>query len=187
MPACSCRRGHLAATAVAPAQPQVGSQPPGGFDRVPQLPFPAKAQDFELSGTRYRAVPFVAPLANPWSMTFLPNGDLLVTERPGRLRLVRNGALDPQPIAGVPAVWATGQGGLLEVLPHPGFSENRFLYLTYSKPCDQGATTALFRGRFDGKAIVDGRDLFVADNCNTGNPHFGSKLAFGPDRAAAWR
>jgi glucose/arabinose dehydrogenase len=173
----------VAATAVAPAQPQGGAQPPGGFQRVPQLPFPAKPQEFELSGPRYRVVPFVEGLANPWSMTFLANGDMLVTERPGRLRLVRDGALDPQPIAGVPAVWATGQGGLLEVLPHPGFNENRFLYLTYSKPCDQGATTALFRGRFDGKAIVDGRDLFVADNCNTGNPHFGSKLAFGPDRA----
>ena len=58
------------------------------------------------------------------------------------------------------------------------------MYLTYSKPCDQGgATTALLRGRFDGKALVDAKDLFVADNCNTGNPHFGSKLAFGRDGA----
>ena len=168
----------------APAQQQGLAQPPGGFQRVPTLPFPTAAQEFELSGTRYRVVPAVAGLANPWSMTFLPGGDMLITERPGRLRIVRNGTLDPQPIAGVPAVWATGQGGLLEVLPHPGFNENRFLYLTYSKPCAQGgATTALFRGRFDGKAIADGKDLFVADNCNTGNPHFGSKLAFGTDRA----
>ena len=173
----------LAASAGVPAQPQVGAQPPGGFQRTPQLPFPAKAQEYELSGTRYRVVPFVAALANPWSVTFLANGDMLVTERPGRLRVVRNGVLDPQPVAGVPTVWATGQGGLLEVLPHPAFAENRLLYLTYSRPCDQGATTALFRGRFDGKAIVDGKDLFVADNCNTGNPHFGSKLAFGPDRS----
>ena len=173
----------LAASAGVPAQPQVGAQPPGGFQRTPQLPFPAKAQEYELSGTRYRVVPFVAGLANPWSVTFLANGDMLVTERPGRLRVVRNGVLDPQPVAGVPTVWATGQGGLLEVLPHPAFAENRLLYLTYSRPCDQGATTALFRGRFDGKAIVDGKDLFVADNCNTGNPHFGSKLAFGPDRS----
>ena len=173
----------LGASAGVPAQPQVGAQPPGGFQRTPQLPFPPKAQDYELSGTRYRVVPFVAGLANPWSVTFLANGDMLVTERPGRLRVVRNGVLDPQPVAGVPTVWATGQGGLLEVLPHPAFAENRLLYLTYSRPCDQGATTALFRGRFDGKAIVDGKDLFVADNCNTGNPHFGSKLAFGPDRS----
>ena len=170
----------VASTAIAPAQQ--GTPPPGSFLRVPALPFPATAQEFEQSGTRYRVVPFVAGLANPWSIAFLPNGDMLVTERPGRLRIVRNGTLDPQPVAGVPTVWATGQGGLLEVLPHPGFTQNQWLYLTYSKPCEQGgATTALHRGRFDGKSIVDGKDLFVADNCNTGNPHFGSKLAFGTD------
>src|SRR5262245_4243869 len=98
----------------APAQPQGLAQPPGAFQRVPTLPFPTTAQEFELSGTRYRVVPVVAGLANPWSVTFVPGGDMLVTERPGRLRIVRNGTLDPQPIAGVPAVWATGQGGLLE-------------------------------------------------------------------------
>ena len=65
--------------------------------------------------------------------------------------------------------------------PHPRFRDNQLLYLSYSKQCQQGATTALFRARFDGKALIDGRDIFVADNCNTGNPHFGSRLAFGPD------
>ena len=154
---------------------------PGSFQRVPTLPFPDTAKDEEMSGTKYRIVPVVGGLVNPWSLTFLPNGDMLVTEKPGRLRVVRNGTLDPQPIAGVPQVWATGQGGLLEVLPHPRFSENQFLYLTYSKPCEKGATTALLRGRFDGKALIDAKDLFVADNCNTGNPHFGSKLAFSRD------
>ena len=160
---------------------QGGPPPPGSFQRVPSLPFPDAARELELSGTRYRVVPVVSGLVTPWSLTFLPNGDMLVTERPGRLRIVRNGTLDPQPIAGTPDVWATGQGGLLEVLPHPRFSENRWLYLTYSKACEKGATTALLRGRFDGKALTEAKDLFVADNCNTGNPHFGSKLAFGPD------
>ena len=135
----------------------------------------------ELSGTSYRVVPVVKALVNPWSLTFLPNGDMLVTERPGRLRVVRKGSLEPQAISGVPEVWATGQGGLLEVLAHPRFQENQLLYLTYSKPCEKGATTALYRARFDGKALTEGRDLFVADNCNTGNPHFGSKLAFARD------
>jgi glucose/arabinose dehydrogenase len=158
-----------------------GPPQPGSFQRVPPLPFPDAPKELELSGTKYRVVPVVGGLANPWSLTFLPNGDMLVTERPGRLRVVRKGTLDPQPIAGVPEVWATGQGGLLEVLPHPRFSENQLLYLTYSKPCEKGATTALHRGKFDGKALTDARDLFVADNCNTGNPHFGSKLAWGRD------
>ena len=156
-------------------------QAPGSFQRVPPLPFPDAAKEEELSGTKYRIVPVVGGLVNPWSLTFLPNGDMLVTEKPGRLRVVRNGKLEPQSVTGVPEVWATGQGGLLEVLPHPNFSQNQLLYLTYSKPCEKGATTALLRGRFDGKALLDAKDLFVADNCNTGNPHFGSKLAFGRD------
>ena len=70
---------------------------------MPPLPFPTGPQEFEQSGTRYRVVPVVRGLVNPWSLTFLPNGDMLVTERPGRLRIVRNGTLDPQPIAGIPA------------------------------------------------------------------------------------
>lgn len=157
-------------------------QTPGSFQRLPPLPFPDGPREFEMSGTRYRVAPVVGGLANPWSLTFLPNGDMLVTEKPGRLRVVRNGTLDPQPVAGIPEVWAVGQGGLLEVLPHPRFADNQLLYLTYSKPCgEKAATTALHRGRFDGKALVDGRDLFVADNCNTGNPHYGSKLAWGRD------
>ena len=156
---------------------------PGGFERIPPRPFPDAPEEQELSGTKYRVVPVVSGLANPWSLTFLPNGDMLVTEKPGRLRVVRNGKLDPEPIKGTPTVWAVGQGGLLEVLPHPRFADNQFLYLTYSKPCptDKQATTALMRGKFDGKALIDAKDLFVADNCNSGNPHFGSKLAFGRD------
>jgi glucose/arabinose dehydrogenase len=154
---------------------------PGGFERPAPRPFPTAPQEFQQSGTRYRVVPVVGGLMNPWSLTFLPSGEMLVTERPGRLRSVRNGKLEPQAVKGTPDVWATGQGGLLEVLPHPRFRENRWLYLTYSKPCTQGATTALLRGRLEGNELVDAKDLFVADNCNTGNPHFGSKLAFGRD------
>jgi glucose/arabinose dehydrogenase len=148
---------------------------------VPQLAFPESPQTFETLGPPIRVVPVVKGLANPWSLTFLPNGDMLVTERPGRLRIVRNGVLAPEPVAGVPAVVAMGQGGLMEVLPHPKFAENQWLYLTYSKPGEQGNTTALARGRFDGKALTDVRDLFVADNWSKGGAHFGSKLAFGRD------
>jgi glucose/arabinose dehydrogenase len=155
----------------------------GGFPRMAGLPFPDVPQEVETAGPKIRAVPLFKGLVNPWSLTFLPNGDLLITERPGRLRIARNGTLDPQPIAGVPQVWAVGQGGLLEVLPHPRYADNHLLYLTYSKPCaaEKAATTALARGTFDGKTLSEVNDLFVADNCNTGNPHFGSKLAWGRD------
>jgi aldose sugar dehydrogenase len=156
---------------------------PAGFPRLPALPFPDAPQEIETLAAKVRVVPMHKGLANPWSIAFLPNGDMLITEKPGRLRIARNGTLDPQPVTGVPQVWAVGQGGLLEVLPHPRFAENQFLYLTYSKPCaaEKAATTALARGKFDGKALSDVRDLFVADNCNTGNPHYGSKLAWGRD------
>ena len=83
---------------------------PGSFQRVPTLPFPSTAQELEMSGTKYRVVPVVSGLANPWSLTFLPNGDMLVTEKPGRLRIVRKGTLEPQPIQGTPEVWAHGTG-----------------------------------------------------------------------------
>ena len=164
------------------AGPPAGRQGGPGVPRVPSLPFPEAPQDVDTLGPKIRVVPMASGLVNPWCIAFLPNGDMLVTEKPGRLRVIRKGTLDPQPITGVPAVWAMGQGGLLEVLPHPKFTENQLIYLTYSKPGgERGATTALARGRFDGKALTDVRDLFVADNWNTGNPHFGSKLVFGRD------
>lgn len=166
-----------------PQPPGGKPQDPGGFARPPAAAFPTQPQEIQLVGTRIRVVPAVAELANPWSIAFLPNGDMLVTEKPGRLRIVRNGKLDPAPIAGVPKVFAVSQGGLLEVLPHPNFAQNQFLYLTYSKPGEQEgtATTALARGRFDGKALTDVKDLLVAENWNKGGIHFGSKLAFGRD------
>src|SRR5262245_10910762 len=90
------------------AGPGRGNEP-GWFPRVPALPFPDASRDLEMSGTEYRVVPFVKGLQNPWSLTFLPNGDMLVTEKAGRLRVVKGSVLQPQPIAGVPTVWTTGQ------------------------------------------------------------------------------
>ena len=135
----------------------------------------------EALGGQLRVVPLVKGLATPWSLAFLPNGDMLITEKAGKLRIVRGGTLDPQPVAGTPEVFAVGQGGLLEVAVHPQFAQNQFVYLTYSKGKEKEGTTALARGRFDGKALVDVKDLLVTDNWNTGGVHFGSKLAFGKD------
>ena len=171
------------------AQPPAGGRqgggrqgpPPGGFQRPPSPPFPDTAQVIETIGAPVRVVPMLKGLASPWSLAFLPNGDMLITEKPGKLRIVRGGTLDPQPIAGTPEVFAVGQGGLLEVAIHPQFAQNQFVYLTYSKGKGDQGTTALARGRFDGKALVDVKDLLVTDNWNTGGVHFGSKLAFGRD------
>ena len=177
---------------VAQQTPATGQQPAGRgrqggpperkLRRVPSLPFPDAPQELETLGPKIRVVPLFKGLANPWSIAWLPNGDMLITERPGRLRIARNGTLDPQPIAGVPQVVAQGQGGLLEVAVHPNYAENQWIYLTYSKPGEEKRnTTALARGRFDGKTLSDLRDIFVADNWSNGFAHFGSKLAFGRD------
>ena len=92
----------------------------------------------------YRVVTIAEDLDHPWSIAFLPNHDMLVTERSGQLRIVRDGVLLPDPVPGVPEVLAQGQGGLLEVAPHPDFANNNILYLTYSKPTgERSATTAL--------------------------------------------
>jgi glucose/arabinose dehydrogenase len=163
------------------AQPAGGRQGGPGFGRVPSLPLPASPQTYETLAGSIRVVPAVTGLENPWSLAFLPNGDMLVTEKVGRLRIVRAGQLDPTPIAGVPAVRANGQGGLLEVALHPRFAENKLLYLTYSKPRGDSGSTALARGIFDGVALTDVREIFVADNVATGGAHYGSKLAWGRD------
>ena len=151
------------------------------FPSVTSLPFPAQAQVFETLDASIRVVPFAAGLVNPWSLAFLPNGDILVTEKAGQLRIVRGGNLDPKPIAGVPPVWTTGQGGLFDVVLHPKYAENQLLYLAYAKPGERGAATALARGRFDGTNLSGLKEIFVAENWGTGRPHFGGKIAFGPD------
>ena len=94
-------------------------------------------------------------LWHPWSLAWLPNGDMLVTERNGKLRTVRDGKLDPDPIAGVPAVHSVRLSGLMEVLPHPNFAQNHFVYLTYTKDVPENrnlVATTLARGRLEGTA-----------------------------------
>lgn len=120
-------------------------------------------------------------LNQPWSMAFLPDGGILVTERPGRLRIVRNGVLDPAPVAGVPQVQAQGLAGLMDLALHPRFAENHLVYFTYHKPAaektgNNAGLITLARGRWEGGALVEVRDLFSA--IQSGNA---SRIAFGKD------
>jgi aldose sugar dehydrogenase len=155
--------------------------PPAFFPRVPPKPFPTAPQTIETLHQKISVVPYVRGLETPWSIAFLPNGDMLVTEKPGRLRVVRGGVLQPQPISGTPQVVSGGQGGLLEVLPHPRFAENQWIYLTYSKAGDKGNTTALARGKLNGNALTEVKDIFVADAWSTQPVHFSGKLAWSRD------
>lgn len=115
---------------------------------------------------------------DPWSIAFLPDGEILVTERIGQLRAIRGGKLDPTPIAGVPKVRYMGQGGLSEVVPHPQFASNRLLYISYAKPSADGSqgTTAVIRARYDGKALTDVREIFEAKAWSTAGQHYAGKL-----------
>jgi aldose sugar dehydrogenase len=125
----------------------------------------------------FRVVTVAEGLENPWALAFLPGGDLLVTERPGRLRIIRDGRLLPDPVPGVPDVFARGQGGLLDVAPHPDFARNRLVYLSYSKPLGgEESTTAVVRGRFENDRLVDVEEVFEAQT--RGRGHYGSRLAF---------
>ena len=170
----------LAMQFVAVAQQTVpfeGGNPvaPAGFE---PLPIPIEPIEFDTAEVmRIRVVP-VARLVNPWSLAFLPGGDMLVTEKEGRLRIIRNGVLDPKPIAGTPTVRVQGRSGLLDVVLHPQFATNRFVYFTYLKPVDEKqAALTVARGRFDGSSISELKDIF---SCGPGiaGP---SRLAWGRD------
>lgn len=127
---------------------------------------------------RIRVVTVATGLSRPWHISFLPDGNMLVTELPGRLRIIRNGKLDPQPIAGWP-VDSLEARSLNSVLVHPQFSQNHFIYLSYSKGTEKRTTIALARGRLDGATLADVKELFVADAWGTGAP--AGRAAFGPD------
>ena len=142
------------------------------------------AQDIERSQRHdFKIVTVADGLVSPWSMAFLPGGDILVTERGGRLRIVRGGTLLPTPVPGVPAVRVGGQGGLLDVVAHPRFAENHFIYLSFSKPNEDGTqgATAVVRARFENDRLTDVREIFVARNWSRGMAHYGSRLAFDRD------
>jgi glucose/arabinose dehydrogenase len=153
-------------------------------------PMPSLPQTLFTSELQIRVSAVATGLAHPWSLAFLPDpstvlgagGSMLVTERNGRLRIIRNGVLDPTPIAGVPTVKAAVLGGLLEVALHPRFAQNQLLYLTYTKTRDDGlTTTALARGRFDGKALGDVKEIFVANTWSKSTTNYGGRIAFDRD------
>ena len=194
------------------AQEQPAAPPPvdapftlpfGGF-----VPLPTGPSFFKTIDYRIRVVTVASGLSRPWSLAFLPNGDLLIAERTGQLRIVRSGVLDPKPIPGAPMVEARASERLMDIALHPKFAENHYVYLTYTKrgepgwavdePCPGpklGPTcqptadpkapshaTALARATFDGTALTDLRDLLVAEKWTARNtPTLASRIAFGKD------
>lgn len=120
----------------------------------------------------------------PWGIDFLPNGDMLFTEREGQLRLVRKGKLDPKPIGGVPEVKAKSQGGLLDIALHPDYEKNGWIYISYSSPDEKGsadAHTALMRAKLKDHQLVEQQILFKGKPSVSTGHHYGSRIVFDGD------
>ncbi len=158
------------AAAPAPAQPPAQGGRTGGGPPPPRDTLGAGPWDLGAGRGRMH-ITAIKGLERPWGIAFLPDGNMLVTERPGRLRVIRNGVVDPTPITPVPTVDARGIGGMFDVVLHPNFAQNRLIYIAYAKPGDGpgsagpgSATTAIYRARWDGgSTLADGKDIFVAD------------------------
>jgi len=147
------------------------------------VPFAAQPQ-IATQEHRVRVVTVASGLAHPWSLAFLPDGRMLVTERPGRLRvLAKDGSLDPKPVEGLPRVDAQGQGGLLDVAVHPEFGRNGWIYWTYAQRDADGMNgTELARGKLTGGPgnyrVEQPQVLFRMQPKSSSGQHFGSRLVF---------
>jgi aldose sugar dehydrogenase len=157
-------------TAATPAADQGTERPP------PPPPQPAK-----VVKTGYKVIEIAKGLDHPWSMAFLPDGSMLVTERQGRLRLIKGGLLQSQPIAGVPAVHTGSQAGLFDIVLHPNFAQNHMVYLTYAAGTAAANGTQVARARLDGDTLQDLQVIFKATPLKDTDNHYGGRMAFLPD------
>ncbi len=138
------------------------------------------------AGPAYRIETVATGLVHPWSLAFLPGGRLLVTERPGRLRLIEPGpegrsVLRAAPVAGVPAVLAKGQAGLFDVLPHPDFASNGWLYLSFAQGTSRANHLRVVRARYDGTRLLEVQPVFTSQPAKVDTQHFGGRMAWLPD------
>ncbi len=144
-------------------------------------PGSAHGQDVVLDevSTQYqslRVVQVADGLDQPWGMAFLPDGRILVTERPGRMQILDGGSVTE--VTGVPSVHAQNQGGLLDVVLHPDYESNGWIYFTYSKGDGDGTVPALARARLDGNQLVDLEELFESNTVTSPGRHYGSRILF---------
>ena len=161
--------------------------PPSGIPREPLGSGPWNYAAAE--GVKFRLSVVTKGLQNPWDLEFLPDGRMLVTERPGRLRIVRDGVLEPHAVTGLPAIGAQRLGGLQDITLHPRFAENRLLYFTYSKTDGKGMImSALGRGRLDPSlaALTNVQELIAAEPWWNGAGGAASRIVFDRDGLLFW-
>lgn len=174
----------LALTTAACAQAPVSAQPTTTSAPPPAAAAAVMPVDVGTLpvATGWRPETVVQGLSHPWAIAWLPNGDALVTERPGRLRLLRaNGVLEPQAIAGVPPVLALRQGGLMDVSLHPNFAQNRTIYLTLSAGTSEANSTRLIKATLDGLQLTNVQEIYRAGPDKAAGFHFGSRIVWQPD------
>lgn len=155
---------------------------PVGLSRGEDSPKPVLAMAQTLDAVELQVDVMARGLEHPWSIAFLPDGRELITERAGRLRILDGGKLSP-PVSGVPAVLVKGQGGLLDVVPHPDFIDNQWVYLTLAHGSAWRNATRLIRARLVGEALVDSEVLFTAKPWKATPVHYGARFAFLPDNS----
>ena len=141
----------------------------------------AQAQTFHSEEHSFTVTRVIGGLAHPWAVAFLPDGRMLITERSGRLRIAKDGKLDPEPVSGLPAVTPHGQGGLMDVALHPNYAKNGLVYLSFTGKGTDGIGTEVARGKLEGNRIEGAEVLFRQSPKGTTGRHFGSRLVF--DRA----
>jgi glucose/arabinose dehydrogenase len=141
----------------------------------------SKTKTLETKEGPIKVEQFAKGLTNPWGLAFLPDGRMLVTERSGRLRIVSKDGKLSSPLKGVPEVFASGQGGLLDVALDPNFAANNLVYLSFAEPGDGGAGTAVARGKLGEAGLDDVEVIFRQKPKVGGGNHFGSRFAFSPD------
>ena len=177
-----CMTSALAAqqgTNGSPAAVERRNPGPAGAMGVDRAVLPGEPLVFDTAEhQRIRVVTLASGFAHPWSFVLLPGGDALVTERDGRLRVVRQGKLDPEPVGGVPPVRVVSMWGLMDIALHPKFAENQLVYISYMKPLGNRPTLAVSRARFTGAELKDVEEIFVASNPTA---TASSRLAFGLD------
>ena len=138
-----------------------------------------EGRSFKSEKHAFNVVPLVAGLQNPWGMAWLPDGRMLVTERTGRLRIVsKDFKLDPKPVEGLPKIVVGGQGGLFDVVLHPAYKENGWIYISYSGPGEGGHGTELMRAKLNGHQLTDAQVLFRMQPKSDAGQHFGGRIVF---------
>ena len=145
----------------------------GSPDSLPDLKFTTETQKMSI-----KVDTLFSEFQNPWGMTWLTDGRMLVTERKGEVLIFKDDKYTGQKVQGLPAVYANGQAGLLDIATHPNYAQNGWIYISYAKPVPGGGTTTIARFKLNGNTVTDFQDLILTTPAWNGGTHYGSRIVF---------